>query len=334
MIFFLYGEDAFRSRQKLKALKDKFIKEIDPSGANLLVQDGEKSNLAQIAEALGAASLFVRKRMVVVENILLNKDGKLLDELKAYIEKNQNDSNIVIFWEQAIDAKKLSKSRSEWFKFLTGQKYAQEFKRLSQTEAAAWTKKEAEARGGRISGQAAVLLAALLNGDLWHISQDLDKLLNYKKKYSQLALIGSGIQSSASQIETIDVEDMVKGTFASNIFALTDAIGSKNKALAGKLLEKEQETGVADMQILNMVVRQFRILLQVREAIDQGMSTRKIMSQLKMQPFVVQKAITQVRNHSVASLKNLLNYLIKIDQSVKSGRGSASTWLSLMIAKM
>jgi len=42
-------------------------------------------------------------------------------------------------------------------------------------------------------------------------------------------------------IDVSDVEELVKGKFDEDIFALTDAISARNKALAIKLLE---ETGL------------------------------------------------------------------------------------------
>ena len=48
MIIFLYGADTFRSREKLKSLKDRFIREVDRSGLNLIELDGEKAGINDI----------------------------------------------------------------------------------------------------------------------------------------------------------------------------------------------------------------------------------------------------------------------------------------------
>ena len=73
MIIFLYGDDSFRSRQKLNELKDKYIREVDSKASSLIYIDGETASLEQVNEAVAAPSLFVRKRMVIIENILKNK---------------------------------------------------------------------------------------------------------------------------------------------------------------------------------------------------------------------------------------------------------------------
>ncbi|MBI3627096.1 hypothetical protein HY224_03555 [Candidatus Uhrbacteria bacterium] len=55
MIFFLHGADTYRSRQKLKEIKDKFRKDVDPSGLNITVLDGAKADLDILSRAFMSA---------------------------------------------------------------------------------------------------------------------------------------------------------------------------------------------------------------------------------------------------------------------------------------
>ena len=50
MIFFLFGPDTYRSRQKLQELKEKFIHDIDPSSNSLTMLDGEIADMGKINE--------------------------------------------------------------------------------------------------------------------------------------------------------------------------------------------------------------------------------------------------------------------------------------------
>ena len=70
MIIFLYGEDTYSSRQKLNEIKDKFLREVDPSGHSLATIEGENASVEKINEMVSASSLFARKRMVVIERLL------------------------------------------------------------------------------------------------------------------------------------------------------------------------------------------------------------------------------------------------------------------------
>ena len=329
MIIFLYGEDTFRSRRKLKEFKDKFLSEVDPDGNSLLVLDGEKANIGQINEAVAAPSLFSRKRMIIIERLFNNKSKSVLDEACDYfkkIEKKDNE-NIVVFWDE-VKAHGLGKNKL--FIFLKNQRFAQEFKPLSNTEATRWVVKEARQKGAKISQQAALRLTAFFGSDLWQLSQEIEKLTNFKNS-QQAALIKDGQEA---EIGVSDIEVMVRGSVDENIFALTDAISHRNKARSLELLEKEIDSGAADSYLLHMIMRQFKILLQVRQAIENGMSSRKIINDLKLHPFVVQKSLAQARNFTLIGLKNILNKLLAIDRKVKVGQADFKTELALLFAQM
>jgi DNA polymerase III subunit delta len=328
MIIFLYGEDTYRSRQKLKELKDKFLREVDASGNSLIVINGETAGLENINEVVATPSLFSTKRMIVIEKMLNNKNQKvqeeLIDYLKKKFSKNDKHENILIFWDE-IETEQFSKNKL--FQFLSAEKYAQEFKTLSNTATATWIKKEIENRGAKIKPAAVTLLVSFLGNDLWQINNEINKLFNYKlgeEKNELKDLI----------IEAEDVEKLVHGKVDENIFAFTDAISNKNKALALKLLEDEIEVGVTEPHLISMIVRQFRILLQVRQALESGLTSRQMVSQLKLHPFVAQKALAQVQKFSLEKLKQIFLELIEIDKKFKSGEADVKTELGLLIARI
>ena len=344
MIIFLYGQDSFRSRLKLNELKDKYLREVDKLGSGLNVMAGAKANFAEIAAAVSPASLLSKKRLIIIEDVFASKDAAIFEKLHEYLKNKQQDDNIVIFWESNLIIKKikgkpvarlldssgkdkpLNKKQSELFKFLSGQKYAFSFNLLSNTELAGWVKKQTAARGGKISARAADMLVGLVGSDGWQISNELDKLLNYKAAGK---LTGDGVE-----IEVEDVQNLVQGNFSKNIFALTDALSVKNKALAVRLLDEQIEAGLLDGYLLNMFIRQFRILLQIKQALESGLSQRQIAGQLKLHPFVAQKGLEQARHFTLPVLKNILSRLVGIDYEVKSGRSDYLTGLNMLIARL
>ncbi len=353
MIIFLYGEDSFRSRQKLRELRDKFTREIDPNKNNLTILDGKSVDIKEIHNSIGTRSLLAKKRMIIVENIFLNKNKTIFRETYDYLKKMKlgQDDNIIIFWESAIKTKTagnkknaflldssgkenpLPKTLQPLFNFLARQSYAQEFKLLSNIELAAWIKKEVETRGAMITNQAAQTLISLAGNDLWQINNEIDKLINYEAGQEAKLLTPSQVQKTKTISEEA-IKQLVKGKFDENIFALTDALSNRNRKLASELLGQQYEAGLSDGYLLSMITRQFRILLQVRQALDSRFSSRKIITALKLHPFVAQKSINQVRNFNLASLKSALNKLVEIDYLVKTGQAEAQTLLNLFIQKI
>jgi len=333
MIIFLYGEDTFRSRQKLNELKEKFLREIDPAGYSLTVLESDKITMEKINQAIGSISLLSKKRMIVIENIFNKKEELFFEQLLGYFKnkKEAQDDNIIIFWDDVKSGEKgITKTKLQFFNYLAKQKFAQEFKALTNLEILNWTKIQIEKRGGQISKEALSLLIALTGADSWQLNQEIDKLINFKSGQK----LNLGDEHSVAGIEVADVHENVQGIFDDKIFALTDAISNRNRASAVKLFEDQLEMGKSEDYLLNMIIRQIKILLQVRQALDSGFNSKKLTSVLKLHPFVAQKCISQVRNFSLLSLRNFLSNLVKIDYLMKNGRTDVKTALNLLMAKL
>lgn len=344
MIVFLYGEDNFRSRLKLNELRDKYLREIDKLASGLKTIAGAKASFSDITSAISPASLLSKKRLIIVEDIFASKDQTIFEKLIDYLEKQVKNDNIIIFWESNLKIKKvrnvlapflidaggqdkpLNKKMAELFKFLAKQKYAYNFNALSHAELATWVKKEVANRGGKISVEAAATLVGLVGSDGWQISHEIDKLLSFKQ--------AGKLTESLLEIDATDVKNLTRGNFSDNIFALTDALSAKNKPLAIKLLDEQIEAGLDGPYLLNMFVRQFRILLQLRQAMDSGLSPRQIATQMKLHPFVLQKGMEQARNFNLQTLKNIFSRLAEIDYLAKSGQRDYITGLNLLVAKI
>ncbi len=346
MIIFLYGEDSFRSRQKLKELKEKFLREVDPSGHSLITLNGETVTIEKIDEAVGASSLFARKRMIVVERLLINKNQTVFNSVLNYLknnfiggekktkgetrnkrEKKGKEGNILVVWDE-VNEEKVKKNKLG--RFLVSQPYAYNFKPLSNTQAVAWVKHTVIKQGAIIQHQAAINLVSLFGSDLWALNNEIKKLVSYKRGQ----IVGHGNQQDKVVVNREDVVAMSVGGLSSNIFALLDAISHKQKGLALNLLEKELAAGTAENYLLYMLVRQFKILLQVRECLNQGQTARVIANRLKLHPFVVQKSLLPARRFSISVLKKLCQEFLAIDEQSKIGQTDIKIALSRLLVKM
>lgn len=320
MIISLYGADSFRSRRFLQELKSKFIKDLDPDAHSFSVIDGQSATLSGISEQINTGSLFVKKRFVIIENIFKNKAEKIFGELSAYLEKiAKSDENILIFRDEDIEGKPLKAPAKKLLAFFKLQPYTQEFKTLTPAQLSVFIKKEASLYNKDISAPAASLLINLTGGDLWQISAEIKKI-SFR---NDDPVIGSEM-----------IKEMVPGAYDENIFGLTDAISSKNKKTAISLLAEQYAAGLSDEYLLTMLIRQFKILLQIRESLDAAVNPADMASRLKIHPYVAKKGALQAKNFSAAALKDYLNRLIYLDFSSKTGRGDIKTELNLLISTL
>ena len=320
MIISLYGADSFRCRRFLQELKNKFIKDVDPDSHSFSLVDGRSATLGAISEQINTGSLFVKKRFVVIENIFQNKSDKIFGDLADYLKKfTANEENILIFRDEDIEGKALKAAAKKLLAFFKLQPYTQEFPALAPAQLLSFIKKEAALYDKDISAPAASLLIDLTGGDLWQISAEIKKL---------------SFRNDEKMISSEMIKEMVPGSYDENIFGLTDAISAKNKKAAISLLEEQYAAGLSDEYLLAMLIRQFKILLQIREALDKNMNPNDLASRLKIHPYVAKKGAMQARNFSAAALKDYLNRLVYLDFSNKTGRGDIKTELSLLISAL
>ncbi len=319
MIIFLHGADTYRSRRLLQELKNKFTRDLDPNASSLSVVDGQTATLKEIGEKINTGSLFVKKRLVVISNIFKNKKEKVFGELAVYLKKFSGDEdNILIFHDEEVGGKgsALKAEAKKLFALLVKQPYTQEFKTLSGPQLLSFIKKEAATHKKNIKVDAASLLINLTNSDVWLIASEIRKLAYH---------------ADGPEITTEAVKEMVSGVYDENIFGLTDALSAKNKKLAIKLLEEQYAAGLSDEYLLTMLLRQFKILFQIKTALDDKINPDEIAPRLKLHPYIVKKGIMQAKNFTSHSLRDHVNNLINLDFLNKTGRGDIKTELVMMI---
>lgn len=321
MIIFLHGPDTHRSKQRLKFYKEGFVKKYDPSGLNSSVLDGEKLTMTDFRRACGAAGFLSKKRLVVAENLIgKNKDKKIQHEIIDYLDHELSKDTVLIFWDEESDDwrekkrfratpiyKRLIKEKEEAFSFLIGEPLNK------------WIREEVRKRKGKIDNAAILELASLVGSDLWAMETEIEKLINYK---------------NSKIITANDVRQMVKTKFDENIFHLTDALSEKNDKLSLKLLNDQIKSGSHPLYILTMLVRQFRILLQVKEILNQEENYYTVASRLNLHPFVAQKAIKEARRFTLQELKNIYQDLLEIDIKLKTTPDDPRVLFDLLVMKI
>ncbi len=324
MIIFLYGADTFRSHRKLKEIRQNFQDKVDSQSSSISVLDGAKIGIKEIAEQINTGSLFVNKRLVIIEDFFKNKQEKIFSELKDYLEKQKladlDDRNVLIFLDGELNTKNspLKAKAKVLFNFLADQKLSQEFKNLNSIQLTNFIKTEFEKAGKKIASAAIAELVSSHQGDLWQISNEIKKLTHYKTE---------------GQIESQDVEEIGSRAYGEDVFSFTDSLGLRNKKLAVKIFEEQIAAGAEPDQLLAMMIRHFKILIQIK-SYDGKKASGLIASELGLHPFVVSKSATQAKNFSNTELTDFFNQLIFLDYANKSGQKDLMNGLTLFLVSL
>jgi DNA polymerase-3 subunit delta len=322
MLIFVYGDDTFRVQEKVVELKSAFLKKFDPTGINVSTfpaEAGGKIEVGDVLQAVCSLPFLTPRRMVIVRGLV----GSLKkDETEIWSEgfKRIPDSTIVVLWETE-DPKVLEKKPlfKEWSK--GSDVHAYSFPVLEGAELSKWTASRIKARGGTIASDALAELVGRVGGDLWQMDGEIQKLVSY---------------CAGKPIMIDTVRDMVRPTFAGEIFALMDAVSQKRPELALRLLEQERAAGSDDFYLFVMLTRQVRILLGARSLLDADprVSQAEAAQELGVHPFVAQKALAQARSFSTDDLRAAHELLFQYDLATKSGGMDADLAVDLIATKL
>ena len=324
MIIYIYGEDTFRSRQYLKEQVEKFKIARDPQGYNVVFLDAAKDEAGRLLSEIVSAPFLAEKRLIVIENILQAND-EILEEIKTRVaNKKIPESNVVIFWqgEKSVTKGKAKKNvlADELEQVLLKEKYIQEFAKLSEDKLLVWAMQELKKMNAKISRPAAIFLVRNAGGDMWALSGLLNQLALY---------------AGDKEIGLSDVQLFVEEKADDNVFNLVEAIVSGNRKQAFKLLADQENLGEDKFKIFGLVVWQFRLLLQLRSLfeVEDGLTSDKAASQLKIHPFVAKKNWAVVKKYSLAKLKEIYDQLLDIDIKTKTGQGDQSMLIDLFVVR-
>lgn len=195
----------------------------------------------------------------------------------------------------------------------------QVFRQPSKAEMPRWIINETKQQGGGIDPNAARELAEMVGTDTRQAANEITKLLTYVNFAHNIALE--------------DVAEVSIVSASVNIFDLVDAIGKKETRTAQLLLHRMLDDKDA-FEIFGMIIRQFRLLLMARDLLDDSMSAQEAAAFMGVHPFAAEKALTQARAFSLATLKDIYHRLLAIDEASKTGGMPLEASLDILIMEL
>jgi DNA polymerase-3 subunit delta len=315
MVIFLYGQDTYRSHQKLAEIIESY-KKIHKSGLNLRYVEGGNFNFEDAKNETQTISMFNEKKLIIFKNALdsLKEEDKALDFFKKFIDSK----DIIVVYEEKDADKRLS-----LVKFLGKEAKVQEFQFLDGPKLKSWAKIQVEACGGKIDLPALEKLVEYVGSDLWWMKNEIEKLVNYK---------------NGKLISAADVELLVKPKIEPEIFKTIDAIAFNSKWLgkkqALKLLHDHLEKGDHPLYLLSMINFQFRNLLIIKDLMEKNVPYYSIPKITKMHPFVVKKTYEQAGKFTFKELKKIYQKIFQVDLSIKTGKINPTAALDFLIVSI
>ncbi len=320
MLIFLYGEDSFSSSEKLRQIKENFLKN-NPEATSVVFDFDEKNfNLSKIKSVIGAGGLFSTKKNILLKNIFSNINKVEQDELLNYLEIEKNifsDKDLFLILREETNPRKNNKL----FKFLLNNSKVEEFVKKQGIQLEKWIEMKVNKNNLQIEKEAINELMIYTGENMWRLNNEIKKLQNYKEE--------------KDTITRDDIEKIVSSGAEVNIFETIEALSQGNKKRALQMLHNQLKQGSDPFYILSMYVYQCRNLLKIAGFYFQGISDQYEIAKLaKVHPFVAQKGIQQLRTTNLSHLKKIYKKLEQIDEDAKIGKADIKLLLDKLVASV
>jgi DNA polymerase-3 subunit delta len=238
-----------------------------------------------------------------------------LDDLIHYMQSPAPYTMIVF----VVHADKLD-DRKKVVKLLKSQDMLFPFYAMQNQELRSWIRVRVDEEGFRMSDDAIDTLIAHTNGNLLLMHTEINKLRSY---------VGPG-----GLAEAFLIQQFVARTLEQNIFLLVDHVVGKQLDRAMRILDDLLRQKEEPIKIAILIVRQFRIILQVKQLSLMGYSESQIASQISVAPYAVKVAQTQARKYEFAQLAEIMNHLADLDYQMKSGKIDKVLGLEMFFLKI
>lgn len=318
VVYLLHGDDEFAISQFVKEMESKLG---DPSIAemNITRLDGKTLHPDEIITTAGAMPFLARRRLVILQQPLINITSEGEQRKFTRILEQIPETTGLIVVENISDRGRNKKIQwfLDWAKKDPDRTLVKEFNLPKGNQMIGWIQNKVRTLGGAFTPQGAAALASLVGNDTRLATQEIEKLLayvNYKRA-----------------VDADDVDMNTADYAQADIFALVDSVSLQQPRQAMTLLLKLLDQQEPIMTFV-MIQRQFRLLLQAREIIDQGGNAREIMKQLKIHPFVSEKLNNQARRFDIQQLEAVYRRLLDLDEGIKTGQLDADLALQTFVA--
>jgi DNA polymerase-3 subunit delta len=333
MYYIFHGEDEFSRAEQVNKFRAQ-MGEPQFADLNTARLDGRRLTLGELQHACDAVPFLSDKRLVIVEEMLTRFDPRrkksddedeqereeessptLAKELREYLPRLPETTRLVF-----VEAKTLAKN-NPILKYAEGDKNARvrEFTAPKPRALPKWIQDRVKTKGGTIEPGAVEELAAYVGADLRLLDNEIDKLLTYR---------------GGQTIRAEDVRALVASVRESNVFALVDALGHRDTGSALRLLHAQLDHNAAPPYLLAMIVRQFRLLLQMKDLAARGMTVDAARERLKLHPFVADKTWKQALNFTLPQLEAIYQKLLDTDIAIKTGRSEPVVALDVLIVEL
>jgi len=293
-IYLLYGEETYLLRQ----FKQRFRKAMLPpeDTMNYAYYEGDKMVLGEVLDFAQTLPFFAERRLLIIENCPWFSDAsdKLLDFLKQLPETTN-----LIFVEKSVD------KRSRLYKTLKDLAYVCELKIPNEQMLLKWVILQAKEAGKVLDSRTANMLLQKVGVSMDLLTTEVAKLVSY---------VGERETITAEDIEAICVPQI-----DGRIFDMVEAVAKKEVQKAIAFYYDLLSLKEPPLRILSLMMRQYRLMYQVKLGQQKGWGKAEIASKFGIHPYATGIYMNQAKSYELATLREAMEAGAEVEERIKTG---------------
>lgn len=293
-IYLLYGEEAYLKKQYKDRLKNAIMG--DGDAMNFSSFAGKGIDVREVMSIAETMPFFAEHRLIMIEDSGFFK--KASAELAEYLGQLP-ETTYFIFVEEEID------KRNKLYKAVQKKGYVSEMKRQDDRTLLKWVLGLVKKEKKQIAQNDAAYFLQLVGADMENLQKELEKLFCYTM--------------DQDVIRREDIDAICTIQISNNIFAMVNAVAEKRQKEALQYYYDLVALKEPPMRILYLLIRQFRLILQVKNLLFQHASRSEISEKTGIRSFAVRQYEGQCRFFLESELKEILEDGAQTEEAVKTG---------------
>ena len=318
-VYLLHGNDEFAIRSFLEdRLKPRMG---DETTMDITTIDIRERSIESIKTETQTVPFLTERRMIILHGLKAKIDNRSktnIEKFTSLLDDLPPTTALVIVEDDLLESKHWL---MKWIQSNSDRSWAQIFSLPTGPAMTNWIQTQAREMDGEIEPLAAELLASYIDEDPRLAKGEIEKLLNF-------------VHFERAVTEE-DVRNLVADVRQGDIFEMVDAIGYGDGQKAMFMLRRLLEDNRA-LTLFGMIIRQFRLLIQVREQLDDNPSLdhNAIAGVIGSHPYPVKKIMPQAKLFDLEQLKSIYQQLSEIDRSIKTFQLEEELALDLLVASL
>ena len=313
------GADEELIKESINSFTKKYTND-EMSNLNFVKFDGSDVTFDIIKNASETVPFFSDKKLILVKRANFIKDKtdsagtKLYNELKGYLKDIPEFTTLIMYF--VFDDKRDTPNKNRKIMSidkLTTVVHVDKLKRdtfIKKVEGI-FNKKNKEIGKVELS-----YFCDIVPNNFEVIENEIEKLIGY---------------TYGREIKREDIDALIPRKNEDDIFDLVDFVSQKKIERAIDVLNDMLFKSDSHMLIVISLENQFKRLLRIKIEIENGGNIDKIVSALKVPPFVAQKLVNLSRKFTKRQVEELLKITVRTEGKLKTSNTSKKTELELLL---